>query len=331
MDVAFRGLEFRRSGHIVLALPELTLASGRVTAVLGPNGSGKTTMLRLIASLERPDAGEVLLGGRPSRADRETRETIAYAFQHAAFLTGTVRSNMDLALRLRSLPAAERAGRIEQAAAVCGIGHLLERNAHRVSGGEGQRANLARALCLRAPVTLLDEPLHGLDRGTREALLAELPGMLRTFASTTILVTHERDEAMCLGDDLVVLMNGRLRAHGEKGEVFRAPPDRDVAAFLGYAVLGDAAIRPGALRVGPGEFELAMRVEGVGDMGTHLEAWGRAGETLLRAVVDGEVPARGDEVTVSAPSAAVVRFPPVSGPLATAGEGVEGALGTAHP
>jgi ABC-type sugar transport system ATPase subunit len=309
MDVTFRGLEFRRSGRVVLALPGLTLASGRVTAVLGPNGSGKTTMLRLIAALERPDAGAVLLGGRPATPDRETREAIAYAFQQAAFLTGTVRSNLDLALRLRSLSAAERAARIEQAAAACGIGHLLHRNAHRVSGGEGQRANLARALCLRAPITLLDEPLHGLDRGTREALLAELPGMLRTFASTTILVTHERDEAMRLGDDLVVLIDGRLRAHGEKGEVFRAPPDREVAAFLGYTVLGDAAIRPGALRVGRGDFEVVMRVEGVGDMGTHLEAWGRAGETQLRAMVDGERPAPYDEVTVSAPASAVVRFP----------------------
>jgi ABC-type sugar transport system ATPase subunit len=309
MDVAFRGMEFRRSGHVVLALPELRLASGRVTAVLGPNGSGKTTMLRLIAALERPETGEVLLGGRPSRPNRETREAIAYAFQHAAFVTGTVRSNMDLALRLRSLSRVERAARIEQAAATCGIGHLLDRNAHRVSGGEAQRANLARALCLRAPVTLLDEPLHGLDRGTREALLAELPAMLRTFASTTILVTHERDEAMRLGDDLVVLMNGRLRAHGEKGHVFRAPPDREVAAFLGYTVVGDAAIRPGALRVGPGDFEVTMRVEGVGDLGTHLEAWGHAGETLLRARIEGERPEPGAEVTVSAPASAVARFP----------------------
>lgn len=292
---------------MVLSLPELTLASGRVTAVLGPNGSGKTTMLRLIAALERPDAGQVLLSGRPAAPNRQTREAIAYAFQQAAFLSGSVRSNLDLALRLRSLSAAERAERIEQAAAACGIQHLLNRNAHRISGGEGQRANLARALCLRAPVTLLDEPLHGLDRGTREALLSELPAMLRTFATTTILVTHERDEAMRLGDDLVVLMNGRLRAHGEKGQVFRAPPDREVAAFLGYTLLGDAAVQPGALRVGPGDFEVMMRVEGVADMGTHLEAWGRAGGIPLRAMLDGELPGTG-EVTVSAPAAAVVRF-----------------------
>lgn len=309
MEVAFRGMEFRRSGHLVLALPELRLASGRVTAVLGPNGSGKTTMLRLIAALERPGRGEVLLGGRPARPDRRTREAIAYAFQHAAFLSGTVRANLDLALRLRSLGAEERARRIEQAAAVCGIAHLLGRNAHRVSGGEAQRANLARALSLRAPVTLLDEPLHGLDRGTREALLAELPGMLHTFASTTILVTHEREEAMRLGDDLVVLMGGRLRAHGEKGEVFRSPPDREVAAFLGYTVVGDAAVRPGAFTVGGGDFELAMVVEGVADVGTHREAWGHAGGVLVRAVVtDGRQPGAGEQVTVSAPEQAVVRW-----------------------
>lgn len=309
MEVTFRGMEFRRSGRLMLALPNLALASGRVTAVLGPNGSGKTTMLRLIAALERPERGEVLLDGRPCRPDRATRESIAYAFQHAAFLGGTVRANLDLALRLRALPAGERGRRIAQAAAVCGVEHLLERNARRVSGGEAQRANLARALCLRAPVTLLDEPLHGLDRGTREALLAELPGMLRTFATTTILVTHEREEAMRLGDDLVVLMGGRLRAHGEKGQVFRSPPDREVAAFLGYTVVGDAAIRPGAFRVGAGDFELEMVVEGVADMGTHLEAWGHAGGTLMRVVLGGgSQPAAGERVTVSAPGQAVVRW-----------------------
>ncbi len=146
MDVTFRGLEFRRSGRVVLALPGLRLASGRVTAVLGPNGSGKTTMLRLIAALERPDAGQVLLGERPARADRETRETIAYAFQQAAFLTGTVRANLDLALRFgRFRGGAGR--RASRGRAACGIA-LAQPNAHRISGG-GAAANLARALCLR--------------------------------------------------------------------------------------------------------------------------------------------------------------------------------------
>ena len=303
-----RVLEFRRGRHTVLALPDLSLANGRVTAILGPNGSGKTTLLRLIAALERPSAGEVLLDGRPALPTRETRESIAYAFQQAAFLTGSVRSNMDLALRLRGLGAPERAARIEQAAAACGIAHLLGRDAHRISGGEAQRANLARALCLRAPVTLLDEPMHGLDRGTREALLAELPGMLRTFATTTLLVTHERDEAMRLGDDLAVLMGGRLRAHGPKGAVFRSPPDAEVAAFLGYTILGRTAVRPGALRLGAGDFELSLRVEGVSDVGTHFEVWGHAGETAVRAIATGELPAAGAEAVVSAERSAVVQF-----------------------
>jgi ABC-type sugar transport system ATPase subunit len=289
-------------------LPELTFANGRVTAVLGPNGSGKTTLLRLIAALERPSSGEVLLDGRPARPTRETRESIAYAFQQAAFLTGPVRSNMDLALRLRGLGGPERAARIEQAAAACGIAHLLDRDSHRISGGEAQRANLARALCLRAPVTLLDEPMHGLDRGTRETLLAELPGMLRTFATTTLLVTHERDEAMRLGDDLAVLMGGRVRAHGAKGAVFRSPPDIEVAAFLGYTIVGRTAVRPGALRLGAGDFELSLRVEGVSDVGTHFEVWGHAGETAVRAIATGELPAAGAEAVVSAERSAVVQF-----------------------
>ncbi|WBL37477.1 ATP-binding cassette domain-containing protein [Tepidiforma flava] len=244
MEVRFEDVEVRKGGRTVLEVPGLTLGRAAVTALLGPNGSGKTTALRLMAGLERPARGRVLLDGEP--AERAARKAAAYAFQRAVFLRGTVRANLDLALRLRGVPAAERARRIARAAEACGIGHLLERDALRLSGGEAQRANLARALALEAELVLLDEPLSGLDGPGRAALLADLPGMLAAARATVVLVTHDRDEALLLAQELVLLIGGRPAAHGPAGEVFRRPPTREAAAFLGYTLLGSEAIRPGA-------------------------------------------------------------------------------------
>lgn len=315
MDVRFDGVRFRRGRRVVLDVPELAFAAGRVTALIGPNGAGKSTMLRLIAALERPDVGTVSIAGRTVERSRETRATIAYAFQDAVFIGGTLRSNIDLALRLRSLSREARVERIEEVAAACGIAPLLDRNAHRLSGGEAQRANLARALALRAPVTLLDEPLAGLDGPARRLLLQELPGLLGRFALTTILVTHDRDEALRLADDLVVLIDGRVRAAGPKGEVFRKPTDAETAAFLGYTMLqaeaGIVAVAPGELALAPrGEDEVCfeMTVTSLVDLGTHWEAAGTINGTPVSVRVGEQLPAGGDVVVASAPASAVVRW-----------------------
>ena len=312
MEARLEGVAFARGGRPVLDVDGLRFAPGRVTALLGPNGSGKTTLLRLLAGLERPGRGRVLVGGRPPSA---ARAAVAYAFQEAVFLSGSLRANLDLALRLRGLPAADRRARLEEAAAACGVGHLLDRPAARLSGGEAQRANLARALSLRAPLTLLDEPLAGFDEAGRARLLAELPGLLRRFAATVALVTHDREEALRLADDVVVLREGRVRAAGERRAVFAAPPDPETAAFLGYALVpadgGLAAIAPGALRPGAGDFTLSFRVEEVVDLVAGVEAAGRVGGARVAAVFppDAPAPARGERVVVGAPASAVASFP----------------------
>jgi ABC-type sugar transport system ATPase subunit len=150
MEARLEQVRFAYGDRPVLDVPELGLAEGRVTALLGPNGSGKSTLLRLLAGLERPRTGRVLVGGRPAR---EARASVAYAFQEAVFLSGSLRANLDLALRLRGLPAPERRTRLAEAATACGVAHLLDRPAGRLSGGEAQRANLARTLSLRAHET----------------------------------------------------------------------------------------------------------------------------------------------------------------------------------
>lgn len=311
MNVAVEGLVFRRGRRTVLAIPRLEFASGRVIALLGPNGSGKSTLLRLISGLERPAAGTISFDGAQI-PPRERSQAIAFAFQDAVFVSGTVRENFDLALRLRRLPEAARAARIDEAAGACGIAVLLDRNAHQLSGGEAQRANLARALALRAPLTLLDEPLSGLDAAGRRQLLHALPGLLRQFTRTAIVVTHDREEAVRLADDLAVLVAGEVRASGPKASVLRHPPDPETAELLGFTVVesegGLLAIAPGALRVGDGAAPFVMQVDAATEAGSRAEVSGWIGSAPVTVAVDGPAPTPGTTLAVSADARDVVRF-----------------------
>ncbi|MGH2634348.1 MAG: ABC transporter ATP-binding protein [Tepidiformaceae bacterium] len=316
MRVELSGVTFRRGRREVLNIPSLAFASGAVTALLGPNGSGKSTLLRLVGALERPATGSLTIDGRPVGRDRPTHAAIAFAFQGAVFVSGSVRSNMDLALRLRGLQPRERSQRIEEAAAACGIIHLLDRDANRLSGGEAQRANLARTLGLRAPLTLLDEPLAGLDGLVRRQLLMELPALLTRFATTTVIVTHDRDEALRLADDIVLLMDGRVHASGPKRDVFSRPASVEAAAFLGYTIVPGAqgddsvlAIAPGELREGPGEVTFELLVSAVADLGSRHEALGTIGAAAAAVTLTGTAPQPGCRMLVSAPESAVLRFP----------------------
>lgn len=306
MDVAVEGLHFARDGRTVLDVPALQFPAGSTTAVFGPNGSGKTTLLRLIAGLERPGAGVVRIGSAPVRRDRDSRRNVAFAFQQAVFVGGSVRDNLDLALRLRDVPVADRAWRIDEAARECGIEPVLDRDARTLSGGEAQRASLARALALRAPVTLLDEPLAGIDRPARLQLLDDLPRLLTTFAATTVLVTHDREEAFRLADRLVILVGGRVLASGPKAEIYGRPPDRETAELLGYTVLEAAgrrvAVPAGGWHPGPGEPGFELEVERVVDMGDHRHAMGRVQGTRvdLRLHPGEPAPAAGELIRITA-------------------------------
>jgi ABC-type sugar transport system ATPase subunit len=306
MDVAVERLLFSRAGRTVLDIPRLAFAAGSTTAVFGPNGSGKTTLLRLIGGLERPSAGAIRIGGARISGDPPSRRHVGFAFQQAVFVGGTVRRNLDLALRLRELPVDERQVRIAEAARECGIEGVLDRSARQLSSGEAQRANLARALALRAPVTLLDEPLTGIDRVARMQLLDDLPRMLATFAATTILVTHDREEAFRLADHLVVLADGRVRAAGPKAEVYARPPDRTTAELLGYTVVEldgrPIAVPAGGWALGDGGASFELAVERVVDMGNHLHAVGTVGRVRvdLRLRPGEPVPAGGERVRIAA-------------------------------
>jgi ABC-type sugar transport system ATPase subunit len=286
MHVEFEEVRFERHGRRVLEIPALRVRGGRITAILGPNGSGKTTLLRLIAALERPCGGQILIGGAPVRQDLSTRRHIAYVFQEQVFLRRSVRANLELGLRLRGVSRGETRTRIAEAANLLGIAAILDRPANALSGGEARRASLARALCLRAPLVLLDEPLAGLDGPTYARLLDELPQLLTSFGATTLLVTHDRHEALRLGEDLVVLIDGRVHASGDKREVVTQPAGTAAAEVLGYSVLIDngrpVAIPPDGLKLGPGKPEFWMVVEDVLGLVDRREIVGRVGDVRVR-------------------------------------------------
>ena len=311
MDVSVTDLHLSKAGRTVLEIPRLIFPSGTTTAVFGPNGSGKTTLLRVIAGLEKQASGEVRLGGVRAGEGTAGPRNVGMAFQAAVFLRGSVRHNLDLALRLRDVSVPERQSRIEDAAEECGVGHLLDRPARQLSGGEAQRANLARALALRAPVTLLDEPLSGVDRIARNQLLTDLPRLLAKFAATTILVTHDREEAFRLADRLVIVIGGQVRAAGAKSWIYAHPPDRDTAELLGYTVLPHedrlVAIPPGSLRPGIGPLSFVLEVEQVIDMGNHLHVVGMIQDSRvdLRLPAGVAPPEEGSELNVHAASDAV--------------------------
>lgn len=318
-EIAVRDLQFSRAGKLVLDIPALTFGSGRVAALLGPNGAGKSTLLRLIAGLEKADSGSVAIDSTVIDSPRRAAPLVAVAFQENVFVRGTVRENLDLALRLRGIAANEREERIALAAESCGIPALLDRRANRLSVGEARRASLARALSLRAPVLLLDEPLAGLDTPTRESLLAILPRLLGEAGSTAVVVTHDRTEAARLAQDIVILIEGRVTNAAPREAAFGSPPDAATAAFLGYHLLpGESetiAIPPGVLRPGETPPTFAFTVDYVVRVPSGHEAHGRIGNALVNVALPlgSHIPKPGDVLSLTAPPGSVLTFP-VAGP-----------------
>ncbi|MGH7396005.1 MAG: ABC transporter ATP-binding protein [Candidatus Rokuibacteriota bacterium] len=242
--VALYGIQVSRGGRIVLDIPELAVEAGQVLAVIGPNGAGKSTLLRILGLLEAPTAGGVRFQGeRVSRSDGlAVRRRMASVFQEPLLADATIRNNVALGLRFRGVDAGHASSRVNAWLTRLGIAHLASRQARTLSGGEAQRTALARALVLEPELLLLDEPFSALDPPTREALLDDFARILRQERTTTVLVTHDRAEAMTLGDRVGVLMAGRLVQLDDAGQVFRAPVSEDVARFVGVETILDGNV-----------------------------------------------------------------------------------------
>ena len=229
-----RDLVVARGGRTVLSIPQLRLGRREVTAVIGPNGSGKSTLLAALQLLLPRERGELLLDGAPIAGDPVmARRRMAAAFQEPLLLSMSVRENVELPLRLRGVGRRERRKAAEEWLERFGIAALARRGARALSGGEAQRVSLARAFAARPELLLLDEPFAGLDAPTRAQLLEDFAQILAEARPTTLLVTHDRAEALRLADRVAVLIEGRLRQWGTPDEVFSMPADEQVAAFVG--------------------------------------------------------------------------------------------------
>lgn len=232
--MGLRDVRVARAGHAILEVPSLDVASNEVLAVVGPNGAGKSTLLRVLALLEEPAEGVVTFDGRTVDGDRlKHRRRMAVVFQEPLLLDTTVEGNVRTGLSLRGVRGDEQKRRSEAWLERFGIAHLRGRSARALSGGEAQRTSLARAMVLEPEVLLLDEPFSSLDAPTRESLIDDLDAVLGEKRVATVLVTHDRAEALRLGDRIAVLMEGRMRQIGAANEVFSSPVDEEVAAFVG--------------------------------------------------------------------------------------------------
>jgi len=227
----------------------LDIARGETLVLLGPSGCGKTTMLRIIAGLEAPDAGgRVLFDGRDMTAVPIERRNVGMVFQsYALFPNMTVSDNIGYGLKIRGMPASERAARIAELVALTNIAGLENRRIDQLSGGQRQRVALARAVAIRPGILLLDEPLTALDAALRDRLRGELNRLLRALGITTIYVTHDQSEAMELGDRVVVMQKGAIAQIGAPREIYFTPQSRFVAEFIGAANIVEAPIEGGHL------------------------------------------------------------------------------------
>ncbi|HEX7622833.1 MAG TPA: ABC transporter ATP-binding protein [Anaeromyxobacteraceae bacterium] len=244
-------------GPTVRAALEVPLGAAPVTILYGPSGEGKTTVLRCLAGLDDPDAGFIRFGAETwvdcvaRRVVPPQRRGIGYLFQeYALFPHLTVAENIGYALR--RAPASDRAARVSEVARPLLISDLLARRPDRLSGGQRQRVALARALAPRPRLLLLDEPLSALDTPTRECLRGDLRALLARTGIPSLVVTHDRAEAMALGDRMAVLAGGCVRQVGSVHEVFSAPVDVAVARVVGTENVAPARLverRDGLARV----------------------------------------------------------------------------------
>jgi len=219
-------------GQRVLEIPSLRVKRNEVLTIVGPNGSGKTTLLLCLASLLRPTTGTVSYEGRLATSTVELRRRFAVVFQEPLLLHASVWDNVTLGLRLRGKKPGDLQSRTQKWLDRFGVGHLPRRNARTLSGGEAKRVSLARAFVLDPEILFLDEPFNALDSPTRQALLEDFEGVVRETKVTTVMVTHDRNEALAIGDRVAVIMGGHLRQLGTPDEVFSSPVDEEVAEFV---------------------------------------------------------------------------------------------------
>ncbi len=301
----------------------LEVAEGSLTALLGPSGSGKSTLLRIIAGLEMPDAGTVLLDGADMTVARPQDRGIGFVFQHyAAFAHMSVRENVAFGLRIRKRPREELRARVDELLELVGLTAWGGQRPAQLSGGQRQRMALARALAVEPRVLLLDEPFGALDATVRAELRRWLRRLHDERGVTTVLVTHDQEEAMEVADRIAVMHDGQIEQVGTPREVYDAPANEFVMGFVGpVSRLSGRLVRPHDMSISlvPGQDTIEAMVSRVVHLGfeVRIEIELPGGEAarvqLTRAQTEELELARGDIVYVRAPAPARGKAAVVSG------------------
>ena len=253
MSILARNISKRFGDFVALDDVSLEVEGGSLTALLGPSGSGKSTLLRIIAGLETPDTGEILLSGKDATALAPQKRNVGFVFQHyAPFKHMTVRENIAFGLKVRKRPKAEVHERVEELLNLVQLQGFGHRYPAQLSGGQRQRMALARALAPEPQVLLLDEPFGALDARVRAELREWLLHLHDVVHVTTVFVTHDREEAMEVSDQIAVLNEGRLEQVGAPRELYDEPASEFVMRFVGDAnEVGGVLVRPHDLELLP--------------------------------------------------------------------------------
>jgi sulfate transport system ATP-binding protein len=298
------------------ALERVTLqvSEGSLSALLGPSGSGKSTLLRIIAGLETPDSGRVLIDGNEVTHTRPQDRGIGFVFQHyAAFAHMTVRQNVAFGLSIRKRPKDEIRSRVDELLSLVGLTTWAEQRPHQLSGGQRQRMALARALAVEPRVLLLDEPFGALDANVRADLRRWLRRLHDEQGVTTVLVTHDQEEAMEVADTIAVMNEGQIEQVGSPQQVYDQPATDFVMGFIGpTSTIDGKLVRPHDVTVSliPTEGALEAMVSRVVHLGfeVRIELELPDGSTARAQLTRGQTAelelARGDVVYVRPPAAA---------------------------
>lgn len=281
-----------RAGTFAVGPVDLTVPAGRVMVVLGPSGAGKTMLLETIAGLRPQHCGQIRLAGTELTGLPPERRGIGLVFQDAALFPHlSVAENVAFGPRARRQAPGADAELLRR----LGIAHLASRSPRSLSGGERQRVALARALAIRPGLLLLDEPLSALDQPTREDMRALVQQLLAELDIPAVHVTHDRDEALSIGDDLAIIVAGQLRQTGPAREVAAEPADPDAARLLGWSELGHGTAEHGAVRIGQLLLPDAPRP---GQQGP-VQVFYRPEDVLIAAAASGHLPGASVTATIA--------------------------------
>ncbi len=276
-------IEKKYDGGFRLCIDELYLEKNKILSIIGPNGSGKSTLIKLINLLEKPDRGKIYFDGTEitnGKVDRaKIRKKMAVVFQEPLLFNSSVYSNIIMGLKIRKIKPSTARDRIDYFVSKLKIGDLLDRGTKNLSGGEKQRISLARALVLDPELLLVDEPLANIDQRSREDLRHDLFEVIKDFGKSIVYVTHDRNEAMILADDIAVMNNGRVEQFAQKKDIFRKPKNEFIAKFMGVETLIEGEISSGKGNV--------CRVEVSGTRGRttiFVAGIGEKGEKVILAI-----------------------------------------------